>query len=211
MERQVAVTPINTGNNGYKLGLWVKDAATGVGTISFYNPENGKFASLGHGIVDSDTGNFIQIKYGEITNTDIVSITKGMAGAPGEVKGIIKNEEVVGEITENTEFGLFGKINNLELLNNEFNSEFDVGIRSELHEGKASILSDIDGEEKEYEVEIKKIYLNNNYDNKSFVIEVTDEDLINETGGIIRGLSGSPILQDGKLVRSCYKCTCFKS
>ena len=187
-EKTINVNPIHTGANEYKLGLWVKDAATGVGTISFYDPTTGKFAALGHGITDNDTGNLIQIDYGEITDSQILSVTKGTPGTPGEVRGTINNE-IIGKIDKNTEFGLYGTITNSELLD-ENSEAIEIGSRNEICEGKASILSSIYGEEvKEYEIEIKRIYLNNNEDNKSFVIKVTDKELLNETGGIIRGLS----------------------
>lgn len=195
----IQVNPIHTGSNEYKLGLWVKDAATGVGTLSFYIPETGKFVALGHGIVDSDTNTLIEIDYGEITTTDIVSITKGIPGSPGEVRGVISDDEV-GYINENTEFGLFGNIQDISLLDLD-EKNVKLALRDEIEIGSAVILSDIEGNGvKEYEVQIEKVYLNNNEDNKSFVVRVTDDNLINATGGIIRGLSGSPILQNGKLI-----------
>ena len=197
--KNVKVNPIHTSSNEYKLGLWVKDAATGVGTLSFYIPQTQKFVALGHGIIDSDTGNLIEIEYGEITTTDIVSITKGEAGNPGEVRGIINGAETIGIVDKNTQFGLFGNIQNLELLNQE--NEVEIALRSEVKSGVATILSDVSEQGvKEYKVQIEDIYLNNNEDNKSFVVRVTDENLISKTGGIIRGLSGSPILQNGKLI-----------
>lgn len=199
--RTEIVTPIQTGTDEYKIGLWVKEGATGVGTISYYNPKTNEFVALGHGIVDSDTGEIISIDYGEITSTNIISITKGVTGNPGEVKGVIKDDEIIGKITKNTPFGLFGTIDNLKLLKIDKNNTVPVALRNEIKEGKASLLCSIDGKTvKEYSIEIQKIFINNNEDNKSFVIKVTDEELIEETGGIIRGLSGSPIMQDGKMI-----------
>lgn len=110
-------------------------------------------------------------------------------GSPGEVKGTI-NDEVIGEINQNTEFGLYGVLSNIDLLELSSNEPIEVALRSEIEEGEASILTNIgEGDSKEYSVEIQKIFINNNEDNKSFVIKVTDEELISETGGIIRGLS----------------------
>ena len=184
------VSPIQVGENEYKIGLWVKDGATGVGTISFYNPETSEFVALGHGITDADTGELISIETGEITGTDIVSVTKGVAGNPGEVTGTINSDEVIGTISANTEFGLYGTIENIDLLNIDEKDLVEVALRSEIEEGTATILCSLDGETtNEYEIEIEKIFYENNDDNKSFVIKVTDEELIEETGGIIRGLS----------------------
>jgi len=155
--------------------------------------------ALGHGIIDSDSESLINIDYGEITTTNIVSIVKGESGSPGEVRGTVNND-VLGTIFENTNFGLFGTIENINITSDKMKT-IEIGLRNEIEEGEAIILSDIDGNGvKEYSINIEKIYLNNNEDNKSFVIKVIDEDLINKTGGIIRGLSGSPIIQNGKLI-----------
>lgn len=193
----MSVKPIHTGSNEYKLGLWVKDASTGVGTLSFYIPETNEFVALGHGIVDSDTERLINIDYGEITTTDILSINKGDNGIPGEVRGTVTNV-TLGKINQNTNFGLFGKLENQDNLENK---TLKLALRNEIKTGEAKILSNIEGgKAKEYSVNIEKIYFNNNEDNKSFVIRVTDEELIEKTGGIIRGLSGSPIIQNDKVI-----------
>ena len=205
-----AVSPIQVGENEYKIGLWVKDGATGVGTISFYNPETSEFVALGHGITDADTGELISIETGEITGTDIVSVTKGVAGNPGEVTGTINSDEVIGTISANTEFGLYGTIENIDLLNIDEKDLVEVALRSEIEEGTATILCSLDGETtNEYEIEIEKIFYENNDDNKSFVIKVTDEELIEETGGIIRGLSRQSHFAKWETSWSCYKCTCI--
>lgn len=200
-EKKTKITPIKTDENEYKIGLLVKEGATGVGTISFYNPKTNEFAALGHGIVDIDTGKLLNIKDGELTKTEIVSLSKGLPGSPGEVRGIIKDEEVIGKIKRNTEFGIYGDIENNSFLNIDNKSLVDIGLRSEIKEGKAEILCSLDGKKSQkYEIEIQKIFYNNNQDNKSFVLKVTDKNLIEKTGGIIRGLSGSPIIQNGKLI-----------
>ena len=194
------ITPIQTGVNEYKLGLWVKDAATGVGTISFYNKEDKSFIALGHGITDGDTGKIIDIDSGEILLSDLISISKGESGIPGEIKGSIVNKKEIGKIYKNTSFGIMGEITSLDSLNLDLTNEYEILIRDKIKTGKATILCELDEGVKEYDIKIKKIYLDNNYDNKSMVIEVIDEELLNKTGGIIRGMSGSPILQDGKIV-----------
>ena len=204
------ISPIQTGENEYKIGLWVKDGATGVGTISFYNPETNEFVALGHGITDSDTGELISIETGEITGSDMISLTKGISGSPGEVNGTINTDEIIGTIEENTQFGLYGTIENTNLLNIDEDDLVEVALRDEITEGAATVLCSIDGETtKEYEIEIEKIFYENSSDNKSFVIRVTDEELIEATGGIIRGLSRKPNFTKWQINRSCNQCTCI--
>lgn len=193
------IKPVQTNTDEYKLGLWVRDAATGVGTITYYEPESGKFAALGHGIVDVDTDKLIDIESGEVVTSSIVAIKKGEQGIPGEIKGTIMNQTNIGEVTKNTDFGIYGNLTNTASLNINFQKAIDVALRSEIKTGNAKVLCTLEnGVTKEYDIEIKKIYANNNSDNKSMLIKVTDEDLLNQTGGIIRGLSGAPIIQNGK-------------
>lgn len=193
------IIPVQTNSDEYKLGLWVRDAATGVGTITYYEPESGKFAALGHGIIDVDTDKLINIESGEIVTSSIVAVKKGEAGLPGEIKGTIMNQTNIGEVLKNTDFGIYGKLTNTVNLNINKNNAIDIALRDEIKEGNAKIICTIEnGVTKEYDIEIKKIYKNNNYDNKSMLIKITDEDLIKQTGGIIRGLSGAPIIQNGK-------------
>lgn len=193
------IKPVQTNTDEYKLGLWVRDAATGVGTITYYEPESGKFAALGHGIVDVDTDKLIDIESGEVVTSSIVAIKKGEQGIPGEIKGTIMNQTNIGEVTKNTDFGIYGNLTNTASLNINSQKVIDVALRSEIKTGNAKVLCTLEnGVTKEYDIEIKKIYANNNSDNKSMLIKVTDEDLLNQTGGIIRGLSGAPIIQNGK-------------
>lgn len=193
------IKPVQTNTDEYKLGLWVRDAATGVGTITYYEPESGKFAALGHGIVDVDTDKLIDIESGEVVTSSIVAIKKGEQGIPGEIKGTIMNQTNIGEVTKNTDFGIYGNLTNTAILNINSQKAIDVALRSEIKTGNAKVLCTLEnGVTKEYDIEIKKIYANNNSDNKSMLIKVTDEDLLNQTGGIIRGLSGAPIIQNGK-------------
>ena len=136
----------------------------------------------------------------EILLSDFVSITKGEIGTPGEIKGSIINKKEIGKIDKNTSFGIVGKITDINDLKIDLNNEYDILPRNEIEEGNAVILCELDDGIKEYEINIKKIYLDNNFDNKSMVIEITDDELLEKTGGIIRGLSGAPILQEGKFV-----------
>lgn len=193
--------PFQTSATEYKLGLWVRDTAAGIGTISFYEPETKNFAALGHGILDIDTRELISISNGEITTANIVSIAKGKKGLPGEIRGSLIGQNTIGNISKNTELGIYGKINNIGIFNVSNNDAVEVALRDEIKEGKATVVCTLENNnKKEYEVEIQKIYINNNSDNKSMLVKITDEELLNKTGGIIQGMSGSPILQNGKLV-----------
>ncbi len=196
------ITPVETQEKKYQLGLWVKDAATGVGTITFYEPESNYFGVLGHGITDYDTSRLINIDSGELVTAKIISLIKGEENNPGEIKGTIINSQTIGEVKKNTEFGVYGILNNLTALNIDISKAIDVASREEIEEGEAKILCSVNSSNitKEYKIKIEKIYLENNYNNKSMLIKIIDEELLKETGGIIRGLSGAPIIQNGKFV-----------
>ena len=199
--KECSITPVKTDKEEYKLGLWVRDSAAGVGTVTFYEPSTQKFGALGHGITDIDTGELLNIASGEFVTAEILNIKKGEDGNPGKIQGTVDGQETIGEISKNTEFGIYGKIEDLSSLNIDASKEMEVALRDEIQLGKATILSSLDNETvQEYEIEITKIYKENNYDNKSMEIKVTDERLIKKTGGIIQGMSGSPIIQNGKFV-----------
>ncbi len=195
------IKPVKVSNTEYKLGLWVKDAATGVGTLTYYEPNSKSFAALGHGITDSDTDKLIDIDSGNIVTSKIVSIQKGEQGKPGEIRGSIINQPTIGKVYKNTEFGIYGELTNLSNIKFNYSNKLKVALREEIQEGNAKVLCSLDGNEtEEYNIKIEKIYKDNNEDNKSMLIEVTDKNLINKTGGIIRGLSGAPIIQNGKFI-----------
>lgn len=199
--KECSITPVETINKEYKIGLWVRDSAAGVGTITFYEPSNKTFGALGHGITDIDTNELINIASGEFITTKILNITKGEVGTPGKIQGTIDNQKNIGTISKNTKFGIYGKVDNLSSINIDKSKEMDVALRDEIKQGKATILCSLDNQTpQEYEIEIEKIFKDNNYDNKSMQIKVTDERLLNKTGGIIQGMSGSPIIQNGKFV-----------
>ena len=199
--KECSITPVETINKEYKIGLWVRDSAAGVGTITFYEPSNKTFGALGHGITDIDTNELINIASGEFITTKILNITKGEVGTPGKIQGTIDNHTNIGTISKNTKFGIYGKVDNLSSINIDKSKEMDVALRDEIKQGKATILCSLDNQTpQEYEIEIEKIFKDNNYDNKSMQIKVTDERLLNKTGGIIQGMSGSPIIQNGKFV-----------
>lgn len=195
------IEPVKTDKDEYKIGLWVRDGAIGVGTISYYEPSTKYFAALGHPIIDTDTGEIVSIKEGELVNASVISIKKGEGGNPGEIKGSLKSDEKIGQISTNTEFGIYGTLDNLSSLNIDKENKIKVALREEIKTGDAKVLLTLeDGIRKEYDVKIKKIYKNNDKDNKSMLIEIVDEDLKNLTGGIIQGMSGAPLIQNGKFI-----------
>ena len=200
-EKVVNMVPAKTSKNEYKLGLWVRDATAGVGTLTFYEPSTGNFASLGHGINDVDTLELIDISNGELVTTNILDIVKGINGTPGEIRGSIDNGITLGKIYKNTDFGVYGNISNVGKLNLEKSEEMEVANRSEIKTGKAEIMCELEnGKIETYEIEIQKLFLENNKNNKSMLIKITDDKLIEKTGGIIQGMSGAPIIQNGKFV-----------
>ncbi|MFR8104359.1 MAG: SpoIVB peptidase [Clostridia bacterium] len=199
--KESQITPAKTGKNEYKLGLWVRDAAAGVGTMTFYEPDTGMFAALGHGIVDIDTEKLIDIAKGEFVTASIQDIIKGKKGEPGKIQGSIENQTKLGEVYKNTNLGVYGKLTNSLPLNIQKRDALEVAPREEIKLGKATILCTLENnQKKEYEVEIEKLYLNNNENNKSMLLKVIDPKLLESTGGIIQGMSGSPIIQNGKLI-----------
>lgn len=195
------MTPTKTEENEYKLGLWVRDSAAGVGTVTFYEPSTQMFGALGHGITDIDTDKLIDIASGEFVTTKIVNVIKGEKGKAGKIQGAIENSQNIGQIYKNTPFGIYGKLKNISSISIDTSKEMEVAYREEIKTGKAKILCNLDNQSvKEYEIEIEKIFVNNSYDNKSMLIKVTDKELLNKTGGIIQGMSGSPIIQNGKFI-----------
>ena len=196
-----SIKPLKNSSNEYKIGLWVRDAAAGVGTLTFYEPSSGMFATLGHGIMDIDTAELIKIANGELVTTNILSINKGTKGNPGEIRGTIEAGHTIGSISKNTKFGVFGTINKTPYLNTSNTNEVQVALREEIKTGKAQIICELENGKKEYyDIEIQRIFISNNKDNKSMLIKVTDKKLLEKTGGIIQGMSGAPIIQNGKFV-----------
>lgn len=195
------IKPIKAEDNTYKIGLWVRDTAAGVGTATFYEPESKKFASLGHGIVDNDTEELVEIASGEIVTANILSIIKGTEGNPGKIQGSIEGRPTIGSIYKNSSYGVYGILDNFSVLDLKSNKLMPIALRNEIKLGKATLISSVNnGAPEEYDIDIEKIYINNTIDNKSMVIKITDEKLLNETGGIVQGMSGSPIVQNGKII-----------
>lgn len=206
-EETTSMVPVQTKEKEYKLGLWVRDAAAGVGTATFYVPSTGMFASLGHGITDIDTEELITISDGELVTTDIISIQKGQKGKPGEIKGSIEGSTKIGEVYQNTSFGIFGKLTNKSRLKVS-SEEMEVLNRSEIKTGKAQIICELEEGKKEYyDIEIQKVYTNNQKDNKSMLIKVTDEKLLEKTGGIIQRNVRFTYYSRWQICRSCNTCS----
>ena len=193
----VSLTPVKDSAGEYKLGIWVRDNTQGIGTLTFVDGQ-GNYGALGHGISDVDTGDLLNISAGALYQAEILGIQKGSSGSPGELSGLIRYEpsRILGSITDNSKNGIYGKFShgseNLSL------RKLEVAYKQELETGPASILCCVDGEVKEYAAEITRIDMNHEDTNKSFVIQVTDPELLNLTGGIVQGMSGSPVLQNGK-------------
>ena len=197
-----SVTPVMGKNGKYMLGVWVKDDLAGVGTITYYT-EDGSFAALGHGMGDGVTNEIFSVKGGDVYFTDIVGIEKGARGNPGEVKGVIYYGSVnhLGKLEENSGEGIFGILDEEDT--ERYKKECDaykLGNKHEIETGKAQIISDISGERKMYDIEISYIDYLAVTSNKGLHIEITDPELLELTGGIVQGMSGSPVIQNGKLV-----------
>ena len=181
----------------YRLGIVLKDGAAGIGTVTYINPKTGEFGGLGHGICDTDTGEVIDFTEGQVTGVILSGVKKGEEGKPGELSGLL-TDKVTGELYANTECGVFGRLDTVpESLGA---TAIEIARKDEVHEGEATILSTVKmGAAKEYKIEISEINKGSS-GTKSFKIKVTDPTLIAITGGVVRGMSGSPIIQDGKLV-----------
>lgn len=187
--------------DGYKLGLWIRDSTAGIGTLTFYHKESNTYGALGHPITDGDTNEPFLIKDGDILDATIMNVRRGEKGLPGELKGLFNNENnSLGSINKNTNSGIYGKVEN-DIISEKYNEPLSIGLRNEIVEGPAEIITTIDenGPEK-YCVEIIKILPQDEAGPKSMVIKVTDEKLLEKTGGIVQGMSGSPIIQNNKII-----------
>ncbi|MCR5809640.1 MAG: SpoIVB peptidase [Clostridiales bacterium] len=197
---ECAVSCGRTAEGEYRIGAWVRDSTVGVGTLSFCDKQTGAVAALGHAVTDADTGALLKVKDGKLVIATLLGVSKGRQGAPGELHGTFdENSPQIGEISANTELGIFGRLteNGSSLLNGE---SIPVAFPDEVRQGEAYVLSSIEGEIRAYSCLIVKTLKQNEPAPKGLVIEVTDERLKELTGGIVQGMSGSPIIQDGRLV-----------
>ncbi|NLK37733.1 MAG: SpoIVB peptidase [Epulopiscium sp.] len=199
--KEVAVKPVfSLPDNNYKIGVWVRDSTQGIGTLTYIDMDSLKFGALGHGVYDIDTKELMKIRNGKITKSSVNEIKKGEKGVPGELMGNVTDGDYLGEITQNSEVGLYGNIDETQKRYFE-GKKVPIALKQEIHEGKASILSNIQGTKiEEYEIEIESVNHFSHNVSKGLVLRITDERLLSQTGGIVQGMSGSPILQDGKLI-----------
>jgi len=195
---QASITPLIGTDGIYKLGLWIRDRAQGIGSLTYYNPDTGGFGAIGHGIADVDTHETIPVGEGTITKARISAVKKGVEGEPGEIEGSLTST-VLGEIQLNSANGVYGTIVNSESLIQTQNA-IPIALKEEIKEGKAYILCNLEGDTVEqYEVKVSKTSKIASK-NDGLVVEITDPRLLEKTNGIIQGMSGSPIIQDGALI-----------
>lgn len=188
-------------DNQYRLGLYIRDSAAGIGTMSFYDPTTQQYGALGHVISDMDTKKPIEIHDGTLVRSSVTAIEKGNNGSPGEKQAKFSvNENKIGTITKNSPFGIFGKLDN-PIQNNKYDQPMSIALSHEIKEGPAKILTVIDGEKvEEFDVHIVNSIQQKYPATKGMIIQVTDPKLLEKTGGIVQGMSGSPIIQDDKII-----------
>ena len=196
-ERSTKLTPAYSKNEGkYKTGVWVRDSGAGIGTVTYILPGTGEFGGLGHGICDSESGELIPMERGTVTDVKINSVKKGIAGNPGEIKGYF-GKDARGELKSNTECGVFGVFSKIP---EGLDKPMPIAKKDEVKCGEAELTCTLDGSDRQsYKVEISSLTRRSD-GSKCFVVKVTDKKLIKKTGGIVQGMSGSPIIQNGKLV-----------
>ena len=196
--KEFNLQPVRDDSDGkLKLGLWVRDSSAGVGTMTYVNPESNSYGALGHGISDSDTGILFNVATGSIEKSHVISVKKGKRGVPGQICGSFSGtDEISGTVEKNCEAGIFGEISPQCNISGK---SYPIGVMSQVKTGDATILSTIDGETKEYKIKILRS-MPYGATSKGLSIEITDPVLLSKTGGIIQGMSGSPIIQNGKLV-----------
>ena len=195
---EISLNPVKSSQDGsYKGGLWVRDSTAGIGTVTFYNPENGLFGGLGHGICDIDTNSLMPMKNGDIVPVTISGVTKGQKGAAGELRGYFSSNQAIGNLFMNSDEGVYGQLEASPVEQ----QALPVAMKQEVKEGPAQILTTVaDGEPQYYNVTIESIEYKNSSRVKNLVVLVTDKALLEKTGGIVQGISGSPIIQNGKIV-----------
>jgi len=195
----VKVEPVQADVDTYKVGIWVKDDLQGLGTITYITGKS--FGALGHSVNDTDTGEVLAVSGGEIYDADIYGVEKGIVGTPGEIEGMIayQTENVVGHIEDNRLYGVFGEVTDDFFQKVDVTDSMELANEKDVKVGKAQIQSYVSGKKCLYDIEITDIHKNDNGDCE-MEIEVTDEELIQLTGGIVQGMSGSPVIQDGKIV-----------
>ena len=195
----LCVSPEQNETGTYSIGAWIRDSMAGIGTMTFYDPELGAFGALGHGITDADTALLMPFSSGSILPSTVKAVKKGSVGEAGELRGDFDLSGDIGELYANTSSGIFGTVAASELVE-QMGDAIPVADSNQVHPGDATILSNVQGDAvKEYQIEILKV-VDHAADGRDLVISVTDPELLALTGGIVQGMSGSPILQDGTFV-----------
>ena len=185
-------------SGNYKLGLIVRDSMAGIGTMTYYNPSDGTFGALGHPIEDSDTGDVFPLDHGSLERAEVINVVKGRRGMPGEIHGVFAGSEPIGSITTNCSIGVYGKA---EVCPVDISGAIPVASRSEIAPGAATLQCTVgDKGVQQYDIEIEKLLSSGSESAKSMVVHITDSRLISATGGIVQGMSGSPLIQNGKLI-----------
>ena len=193
------VTPVKSDiNDKYAVGMWVRDSSAGIGTMTFIDENSGMFVGLGHGICDMDTNDLMPLKSGTAVRASITGIRKGESGTPGELKGVFDEEMYIGSLLSNDETGIYGKIEG-EI--EDCLPALPIALSNEIYTGPAKIYANVEGKKVEqYDIEIVKIFKNISSPTKNMIIRITDPDLLKATSGIVQGMSGCPIIQDGKII-----------
>ncbi len=195
-ELDVSVTPVQDTGGTYRLGVMIRDGMAGIGTITYVDPETGAYGSLGHGICDGESGVLVPLAEGSLMEASVAGVQKGASGAPGALQGEFNLQEDMGTVEKNTDTGIFGV-----LTDDSYYDGLDCLPIADAQTGTCEIWSNVEGETVgHYTAEITKLYGEGGENDRSMVIHVTDPDLIEKTGGIVQGMSGSPVVQDGKLV-----------
>lgn len=202
--KEVAITVLRDGKEeafsitpkSGRLGTYVRDSVAGIGTITYYDPLTGEFGALGHGVSEMDSAALIPVEQGELIDASVMEVQKGKSGTPGELKGQFDPQDILGGVEKNCAYGLFGTLT-VPIAS----KPLPVGTAADVEPGKATIVSTISGSDaKEYDVEILRVYPHANDTGRNLLLKVTDKELLNRTGGIVQGMSGSPIIQNGKLI-----------
>ena len=193
-EHQLKLTPQVT-RDGPRLGIYLRQGITGIGTVTWYDPDTGRFGTLGHGVSDAQ-GKLVEMTSGTVYDADVLAVKRGQCGEPGQLRGGVDGSSALGTVEKNTPQGVFGTVEA-----GWTGSSLPVADREDVHTGEAVIRSTVSGHNvQEYCVEIIKIYPGSRPEGRNMLIKITDQDLLNTTGGIVQGMSGSPIIQDGKLI-----------
>ena len=198
---EVVLTPQQAAtDDNMRIGAWVRDSTKGIGTLTFFNPSNNTFGALGHGIMDVDTRKLMSVKSGKIMPSDVSNVKRGLRGSPGELEGIVDTHTTLGTITNNSQSGIYGTMTAEAAKKLSERKPMPIAGRNQIRVGKASVLTSVSNTIQEFEIQIEGINRFSQDETKGLIIRITDPELLEITGGIVQGMSGSPILQNGKLV-----------